>query len=163
MLSPGKTPRTGRSPRRGTQSERRHVPPRMGKHDVAAGETTAPVGSGGSGGVGGAKYRNSRAASASYMNTARTTVGSPRAVAAGASLRTANDVFEVVADGNAEVLVEMIKFPGAMHLCELRSKRQEDYGRNLLHCAVANGQLKTLQVLLKHKVFDPNQVTTVTL
>lgn len=95
MLSPGRTPRTGRSPRRGTQSERRHTPSMMGNHDETAGGTTARAGSRGRSVVGGAKYRDSRAASASYISTARTTVGSPRAVAAGASLRTANDVFEV--------------------------------------------------------------------
>lgn len=70
---------------------------------------------------------------------------------------TVSDVFELVADGNADMLVEMIEFSGAEHLCELRSKKREDYGRNLLHCAVMNGQLETLAVLLSHKVFDPNQ------
>lgn len=68
-----------------------------------------------------------------------------------------SDVFEIVADGNADVLAEMIAFSGAERMAELRSKKQEDYGRNLLHCAVASGQLTTLQVLLKHKHFDPNQ------
>lgn len=77
---------------------------------------------------------------------------------AAGSTRTASDVFEVVADGNADMLEDMIEFSGAEHLRELRSKKQEDYGQNLLHCAVANGQLRTLQVLLKQKVFDPNQV-----
>ena len=66
-------------------------------------------------------------------------------------------MFDIVADGNADVLADMIAFSGAQHMSELRSKKQEDYGRNLLHCAVANGQLKTLQVLLKHDAFDPNQ------
>lgn len=84
-------------------------------------------------------------------------VGSARAAPVG-STRTATDVFEVVADGNADMLQEMIDFSGAKHLCELRSKKREDYGQNLLHCAVANGQLKTLEVLLRGKVFDPNQV-----
>ena len=71
---------------------------------------------------------------------------------------TTSDVFEIVADGNADLLEEIIEFSGAEHVCELRSKKQEDYGRNLLHCAVTNGQRKTLEVLLKHNVFDPNQV-----
>ena len=71
---------------------------------------------------------------------------------------TVSDVFEIVADGNADLLAEGIEFSGAEHVCELRSKNQEDYGRNLLHCAVTNGQLKTLQVLLELNVFDPNQV-----
>ena len=71
---------------------------------------------------------------------------------------TVSDVFEIVADGNADLLAEVIEFSGAAHVCELRSKNQDDYGRNLLHCAVTNGQLKTLQVLLEHDVFDPNQV-----
>lgn len=70
---------------------------------------------------------------------------------------TTSDIFEVVADGNADVLEEMIEFSGARHLCDLRSKTKEDYGRNLLHCAVANGQLQILEVLLQQKVFDPNQ------
>lgn len=74
---------------------------------------------------------------------------------------TVSDVFEIVADGNAELLAEVIEFSGAEHVCELRSKNQEDYGRNLLHCAVTNGQLRTLQVLLEHNVFDPNQVRVV--
>lgn len=78
--------------------------------------------------------------------------------AAGPPLTVTSDVFEIVADGNADVLAEMIAFSGAQHMSELRSKKPEDYGRNLLHCAVANGQLKTLQVLLEHDVFDPNQV-----
>lgn len=56
------------------------------------------------------------------------------------------------------MLEEIIDFSGAEHLCELRSKKREDYGQNLLHCAVANGQPKTLEVLLKDKAFDPNQV-----
>lgn len=68
-----------------------------------------------------------------------------------------SDVFEIVADGNADVLAEMIAFSGAEHMAELRSKKQEDFGQNLLHCAVASGQLTTLQVLLQHKNFDPNQ------
>lgn len=68
------------------------------------------------------------------------------------------DVFEVVADGNTEVLQEIIEFSGAYNLCRLRNKSKENYGGNLLHCAVMNGQLETLQVLLNHKVFDPNQV-----
>lgn len=138
----GKTPRTGRSPRASAQSER--APPR--KSDCRLGDGAAADATGGA--------RNSRATSVASITSARTTVGSPRAVAA----RTASDVFEVVADGNAEMLEELIAFSGAKHLCELRSKRQEDYGRNLLHCAVANGQFTTLQVLLKQKVFDPNQV-----
>lgn len=71
---------------------------------------------------------------------------------------TTNDIFEIVADGNADMLEEIIDFSGAKHVCEQRSQKQEDYGQNLLHCAVTSGQLKTLQVLLKHKVFDPNQV-----
>eukprot|EP00904_Undaria_pinnatifida_P005958 jgi/Undpi1/2492/HiC_scaffold_13.g05871.m1 len=74
---------------------------------------------------------------------------------------TVSDVFEIVADGNADLLAEVIEFSGAAHVCELRSKNQDDYGRNLLHCAVTNGQLKTLQVLLEHDVFDPNQVDSV--
>lgn len=82
------------------------------------------------------------------VNTAR---------AAGPPPTVSGDVFEIVADGNADVLADMIAFSGAQHMSELRSKKQEDYGRNLLHCAVANGQLGTLQVLLKHEVFDPNQ------
>lgn len=77
--------------------------------------------------------------------------------AAGPPPTVSSDVFETVADGNADVLAEMIAFSGAQHMSELRSKKQEDYGRNLLHCAVANGQLTTLQVLLKHDVCDPNQ------
>lgn len=96
-------------------------------------------------------------------NTASGTVNSGMSVTSVPSVRatgpppTTSDVFEVVADGNAEMLGEMIDFSGAKHLCELRSKKQEDYGTNLLHCAVTNGQLTTLQVLLKHNVFDPNQ------
>ena len=90
-----------------------------------------------------------RGASVSSMNSVR---------AAGPPPTVSSDVFDIVADGNAEVLAEMIAFSGAQHMSELRSKKPEDYGRNLLHCAVANGQLKTLQVLLKHDVFDPNQV-----
>lgn len=78
-------------------------------------------------------------------------------LATGPPPTVSSDVFEIVADGNADVLAEMIAFSGAQHMSELRSKKPEDYGRNLLHCAVANGQLKTLQVLLKHDVFDPNQ------
>lgn len=89
-----------------------------------------------------------RGASVSSMNSVR---------AAGPPPTVSSDVFEIVADGNADMLVEMIAFSGAQHMSELRSKKPEDYGRNLLHCAVANGQLKTLQVLLKHEVFDPNQ------
>ncbi|CAN0188646.1 unnamed protein product [Hapterophycus canaliculatus] len=79
----------------------------------------------------------------------------------GSTLTVSSDVFEIVADGNADVLTEMIAFSGAQHMSELRSKKQEDYGRNLLHYAVASGQLKALQVLLKHDVFDPNQVDSV--
>eukprot|EP00903_Cladosiphon_okamuranus_P013485 g12560.t1 len=86
------------------------------------------------------------------MNSVRVTGSPPTA---------SSDVFEIVADGNADVLAEMIAFSGAEHMSELRSKKPEDYGRNLLHCAVANGQLKTLQILLKQDVFDPNQVDSV--
>lgn len=82
----------------------------------------------------------------------------PSARAAG-NPRSASDVFDVVADGNADLLVQMIEFSGAKHLCELRSKKQEDYGQNLLHCAVTNGQMKALQLLLEHNVFDPNQAS----
>lgn len=92
-----------------------------------------------------------RAASVPYCATSARNEGSP--------LTVSSDVFEIVADGNADVLTEMIAFSGARHMSELRSKKQEDYGRNLLHCAVASGQLKALQVLLKHDVFDPNQVS----
>lgn len=94
--------------------------------------------------------RNTRGSSVSSMASARAVAVEPP--------RTASDVFEIVADGNAEMLRHMIEFSGAQHLCELRSKKQEDYGRNLLHCAVTNGQIRTLHVLLKHRVFDPNQV-----
>ena len=92
--------------------------------------------------------RTVRGASVSSTNTAR---------AAGPPPTVLSDVFEIVADGNADVLADMIAFSGAQHMSELRSKKPEDYGRNLLHCAVANGQLGTLQVLLKHEGFDPNQ------
>lgn len=91
--------------------------------------------------------------------TSRSSIPSPlpstRAMAPAPTVLS--DVFEIVADGNAELLAEMIAFSGAEHMAELRSKKQEDYGRNLLHCAVASGQLATLQVLLEHESFDPNQ------
>ncbi|CAM9934749.1 unnamed protein product, partial [Discosporangium mesarthrocarpum] len=67
------------------------------------------------------------------------------------------DVFEVVADGDADTLSDMIAFSGAARLAALRSKRPEEYGRNLLHCAVVNGRLGVLNLLLSHKDFDPNQ------
>lgn len=133
MLSARKTQRTqGQSSRRGTASER---PP--ASHSLSGG-------------------RHHRVASITSISSESAAITSPRA--APGALRTANDVFEVVADGNAEMLTQMIEFSGAKHLCELRSKRKEDYGRNLLHCAVINGQLRTLQVLLDQNVFDPNQV-----
>ncbi|CAN0030816.1 unnamed protein product [Ectocarpus sp. 13 AM-2016] len=81
----------------------------------------------------------------------------PSARAVGPPPTVSSDVFEIVADGNADVLEDMIAFSGAQHMCELRSKKKEDYGRNLLHCAVASGQRLTLQVLLKHEAFDANQ------
>lgn len=83
----------------------------------------------------------------------------PSAHAVGPPPTVSSDVFEIVADGNADVLEDMIAFSGAQHMCELRSKKKEDYGRNLLHCAVASGQRPTLQVLLKHEAFDANQAS----
>lgn len=116
--------------------------------------------------------RSARRATTSSSVSQSTAGGTPRNHARGLSVAslpstraagpplTASDVFEVVADGNADMLMEMIEFSGARHLCKLRSKKQEDYGRNLLHCAVTNGQLKTLEVLLDHDCFDPNQART---
>ncbi|CAM9982819.1 unnamed protein product [Ectocarpus sp. 8 AP-2014] len=89
--------------------------------------------------------------------SARSSMPSARAV--GPPPTVSSDVFEIVADGNADVLEDMIAFSGAQHMCELRSKNKEDYGRNLLHCAVASGQRPTLQVLLKHEAFDANQAS----
>ncbi|CAN0153263.1 unnamed protein product [Ectocarpus sp. 4 AP-2014] len=87
--------------------------------------------------------------------SARSSMPSARAV--GPPPTVSSDVFEIVADGNADVLEDMIAFSGAQHMCELRSKKKEDYGQNLLHCAVASGQRSTLQVLLKHEAFDANR------
>ncbi|CAM9343872.1 unnamed protein product [Ectocarpus fasciculatus] len=97
-------------------------------------------------------------------NTARgasARLSMPSARAAGPPPTVSSDVFEIVADGNADVLEDMIAFSGAQHMCELRSKKKEDYGQNLLHCAVASGQRLTLQVLLKHEAFDANQASNV--